>query len=205
MFKRISVLAATLGAVALVGAGLAGSAFAQGPTQPVDPAQPQAGLGGRWGASQTAGSTLRGPAWGGQATLDAVSKLTGLSVTDIQAERQDGKSLSQIAQSAKVAKDKLVATILAAKKAVLDGLVKAGTLTQDQAGIMLDNMQDRVSTAVDRTETGPANGRGGGPCLEDGAAVPGAAVAGATGTAGAMRGRGGMGGFGGRFQSQTAQ
>ena len=156
MFKRISVLAATLGAVALLGASLAGSAFAQGPNPSTDPAQPQAGFGGRWGASQTAGSTMRGPAWGGQATLGVVSDLTGKSVADIQAERQDGKSLLEIA---KVAKDDLVNKILAAKKAVVDGLVKAGTLTQDQADTMLDNMAERVSTAVERTETGPANGR----------------------------------------------
>ena len=199
MFKRISVLAATLGAVALLGASLAGSAFAQGPNPSTDPAQPQAGFGGRWGASQTAGSTLRGPAWGGQATLDVVSKLTGKSVADIQAERQDGKSLLEIA---KVAKDDLVNKILAAKKAVVDGLVKAGTLTQDQANIMLDNMAERVSTAVERTETGPANGRGNGGngiCLTDGTATPGTALQNGAGRMGRA------GGMGGRFQAPAAQ
>ena len=130
MFKRISVLAATLGAVALLGASLAGSAFAQGPNPSTDPAQPQAGFGGRWGASQTAGSTLRGPPGAGRPPSAWSASSPASRWRTFRPERQDGKSLLEIA---KVAKDDLVNKILAAKKAVVDGLVKAGTLTQDQA------------------------------------------------------------------------
>lgn len=205
MFKRFSVFAASLGAVALLGAALAGSAFAQGPADPAAPAQPGVGMGGRWGASQVAGTTQRGPAWGGQATLDAASKLIGQSVDDIRAARLDGKSLAQIAEAAGKTKDQLVNTILDAKKAIIDGLVKAGTLTQDQATLMLDNMKERVSTSVDRTETGPGNGRGNGgngPCLTDGTVTPGAAAQNGVSRMGRA---GGMGGFGMRFQAQPAQ
>ena len=202
MFKRISVLAATLGAVTLLGAALAGSAFAQGPADSANPAQPGAAMGSRWGANQTAGSTMRGPAWGGQATLGVVSDLTGKSVADIQAERQDGKSLLEIA---KVAKNELVNKILAAKKAVVDGLVSSGKLTSDQAATMIENMTERVSTAVERTETGPANGRGNGgsgACLTDDTATPGAAL---QSGAGRMGRAGGMGSFGARIHAQPAQ
>ena len=188
MFKRIARLAATLSLAAILGATLAGAAFAQGPAQP--------------GANLGAGRGAFGPAWGGQSTLDTVSKLTGLSVEDIQAQRQDGKSLLEIAN---VAKDKLVATILSAKKSVVDGLVTAGTLTQDQATIMLDNMETRVSAAVERTATGPVNGRangGNGVCLTDGSATPGAALQ--TGV-GRMGGRGAMGSFGAQIHAQPAQ
>ena len=196
MFKRISILAATLGAAALLGAGLAGAAFAQGPTDSANPVQPRANAGGRWATNQTAGSAMRGPAWGGQASLSVVANLTGLSVEEIQDLRQDGKSLAEIASTKNVAKDKLVDAILAAKKTVVDDLVKAGTLTQAQADTMLAKMKTQVSSSVDRTETGPANGRGNGACLANGTA--GAA-------AGTQAGRGAMGGFGARMHAQPAQ
>ena len=59
---------------------------------------------------------------------------------------------------------------------------------------MLDNMAERVSTAVERTETGPANGRGNGGngiCLTDGTATPGTALQDGVGRMGRSGGMGG--------------
>ena len=191
MFKRIAVLAATLSVVAILGATMVGAALAQGPT----PTQVPFGIGRHMG-----NGSVGGPAWGGQATRDVVSKLTGLKVEDIQAQRQAGKSLAQIAQAKGVATDKLVAEILAAKKSVVDGLVKDGKLTQSQADAMVANMQAQVKTAVERTAIGPANGRGNGDCLAGGTVAPGTVTPGQ----GMRGGRGAMGGFSGRFQSPAA-
>jgi hypothetical protein len=139
---------------------------------------------------------MRGPAWGGQATLDAVTKLIGLKVEEIQAQRLGGKSLAQIAQEKNVTKDQLVGAILSAKQAIVDQLVKEGKVTQTQAETMLATMKERVSTSVDRTDVGPANGRGNGACLVSGTVTPGTGLGGARRTMGV--------GFGGRFQAPTA-
>jgi hypothetical protein len=108
------------------------------------------GFGMRGGMGQRGGA----PAWAGQP--DEVAKLLGLSEADIQKERLAGKSLAQIADAQGVKKDTLVNTLLSAKKATLDELVKGGKLDRAQADLMVSRMQSQVSTMVDRTTTGPA-------------------------------------------------
>jgi hypothetical protein len=193
MFKRIAVLAATVSVVAVMGSVMAGAAFAQGPA----PDQAPLGLGRVDGAGMGFGAA-GGPAWAGQACLDAASKVTGLSEAEIQAQRVEGKSLAQIAQAKGITEDKLMSELLAAKKAVLDNLVKAGVLTQAQADLMFANMTEQVKVAVERTSVGPAAstsmGPGKGACLSDGTVFP-APAAGA--------GRGAMRGFG-RSQNSAA-
>lgn len=185
MSKRILVLVATLAVVAVLGTALVGTALADPTTPTPVPFGPRGGHGPMLG--------LGGPAWGGQSTLDAVSKLLGLTPEQIHEQRLAGKSLVQIAQEKGVSKDQLVAAILAAKKAVLDSLVSAGKLTQAQADAMYANMQTQVPLAVERTTVGPVNGRGNGgncgncPCLNGGKATPGTGM--------------GPGSHGGRFQA----
>ena len=76
------------------------------------------------------------------------------------AERQAGKSLLQIALAKGKTEQQLVSTILAAKRADLDKLVAAGTLTQAQADLMYQNMQQTVPQAVNRTTIGGMMGNG---------------------------------------------
>ncbi|MBM3133784.1 MAG: DUF2680 domain-containing protein [Chloroflexi bacterium] len=185
MFKRILVLVTTLAAIAIVGAALVGTVLADDPTTTSVPFGPRGGHGPM---------DLGGPAWGGQSTLDAVSQLLGLTPEQIHEQRLAGKSLAQIAQEKGVSEAKLIETILAAKKAVLDSLVSAGKLTQAQADAMYAHMQTQVPTAVERTSVGPANGRGNAgncPGLNSGQQNPGMGM-----------GPGSRGGrFGGRFQA----
>ena len=112
-------------------------------------------------------ATPAAPGWAGAicrgttAVSKAVSDLLGMQPTDIAAQRQAGKSLAQIAKAKNVSQDKLVATILAAKKAALDQAVKNGRLTQAQADAMIEQMKNRVSDRVDDTTVGPRGaGRG---------------------------------------------
>ena len=76
--------------------------------------------------------------------------------------RHDGKSLAQIA----VDKGKTVAglqqALVAAFKANLDTAVAAGRITSAQATQALANFQAQVQTVVNRTATGPMNGRAAG-------------------------------------------
>jgi len=64
-----------------------------------------------------AGGMMRGgrPEWAGQP--DEVATLLGMTEAEIQAERQAGKSLVQIADAKKVSEDTLISTILSARRA----------------------------------------------------------------------------------------
>ncbi len=110
---------------------------------------------------------VAGTAWGGicrgtGAAASAVSKLLGMEPSQIAAERQAGKSLTDIAASKNVSKDALVSTMLESRKAVLDQAVKDGRLTQAQADLMLKNMQTRIDERVSDPTVGPRNGGPGG-------------------------------------------
>jgi hypothetical protein len=159
--KRFIVAAILVGAlVALVG----GTALAAGPVTPP-------GLGFGAAGIQTAdtdpcggagaGGMMRGgrPEWAGE--QDAVAKLLGMTEEQIQAERQAGRSLAQIAAAKNVSEDALISTILSAKKEALAKLVADGKLTQAQSDLMIQNMTARVKTMVERTGVGPAFSRGG--------------------------------------------
>jgi len=107
-----------------------------------------------------AGQMRRGgmPAWAGQP--DEVATLLGMTAEEIQAERQAGKSLAEIAASKGVSTDELISTILDAKKAQLAALVADGKLSQAQADLMIERMTEQIKVMVERTTTGPAADRG---------------------------------------------
>jgi hypothetical protein len=164
-FILIAVLVATLATL------LAGTAWAAGPTAPTAQGfgpgngihAPGTGLttpGTGTGPGMGAGGMMgRGaPAWAGEP--EAVKALLGMTDEQIQAERQAGKSLAQIAASKNVGKDKLISTMVEAKKADLAKLVAAGKLTQAQVDAMVQNMQTQVTTMVERTNVGPAFAQG---------------------------------------------
>jgi hypothetical protein len=160
-FLLIAVLVVALAAL------LAGTALAAGPVTPT--AQ---GLGPGMGihtpgtGMMTPGTGMgpggmmgRGaPAWAGQP--EEVATLLGMSTEDIQAERLAGKSLVQIAAGKDISEDKLISTILDAKKTDLAALVDDGKLTQAQMDLMVGRMQTQVKTMVERTSVGPASQRG---------------------------------------------
>jgi hypothetical protein len=168
--KRFILIAVLVGALAAL---LAGTALAAGPVTP--PAQ---GFGPGMGLRAAAGSTApdadhpcgmgagmvgeqgRGkPAWAGQP--DEVATLLGMSAEDIQTARQGGKSLVAIADSKGIGEDKLISTILDAKKAIMAKLVADGKLTEAQMALMVEHMQTQVKTMVERTTVGPMQGRQG--------------------------------------------
>jgi hypothetical protein len=150
--------------VALV-AVVGGTALAAGPITP--PAQgfgPAAGVqapGTGVCPGLGAGTMARrgAPEWAGQP--DEVATLLGMTEQEIQAERQAGKSLAQIADAKNVSEDSLVSAMLGAKKDALASLVADGKLAQEQADLMIQNMTSRVQTMVERTGVGPAFSEGG--------------------------------------------
>ncbi len=148
--KRLMLVAILVGVLAMV---LGTTAMAAGPNPPATPC-PNCGTGVRGGMGGQRGA----PSWAG--LPDAVEPLLKMTDAQIRAERIAGKSLVQIAASKGVSEQELITTILNAKKAELDKLVAAGRLTQAQADTMYQQMQTQVPAMVNRTETGPAAGRG---------------------------------------------
>ena len=166
--KKYILIAVLVGVVAVL---LTGTAWAAGPTTPT--AQgfgPGAGM-HMWNNGQAtqntagpcgmaAGGMMRrgAPEWAGQP--EEVATLLGMTADEIQAERQAGKSLAQIAAAKNISEETLINTILDAKKADLAQLVADGKLTQAQMDRMVAHMQTQITTMVERTTVGPAFGQG---------------------------------------------
>ena len=190
--KKSIVIVATLAVGMLLGALVMGTAFAAGPTP--TPGIPGSGFGrgGMMGQGQGYGAMMGGE-YGFE---DEVLALFGMTREQLIVERQAGKSLLQIAEARGKTEQQLVSTILAGKHADLDKLVAAKTLTQAQADLMYQNMQQTVPQAVNSTTTGPMWGNGNtnpGDCpMWDGDETP------ANGQQ--QNGRGMMGGRGGMMR-----
>ncbi len=85
---------------------------------------------------------------------EAVTGVLNMTREEIQAQRLEGKSLVEIAATKGVTAESLVDAILAEKQTLVQERVTAGTLTQDQATLMLQRMEENVTSAVNRTATG---------------------------------------------------
>ena len=171
MRKGMKMLIAALAVTGLLVASFAGVAMA------ADPADAD-GVCPYFGERQGQGG-MRG--FHGEGTSDAVSGILGLTAEEIQAQRLEGKSLVEIAAAQGVSEDALVAAIMAVKTEAIQQRVTEGTLTQEQATLMLQNMEQTTTESVNRTTVGPfANGGQGAGCEQ---AEPGTGMRG-------MHGRG---------------
>jgi len=145
-------------AVLAIGGG-ASVALAAGPTTAPDtPAY--CGLGG-------------GFRFGGTVADEVVTKLLGMTEDQIHALRVQGKSLVQIAATKNISEKQLVDAIMAYKKTQVQARVTAKTLTQDQANLILQQMQQMTTQAVNRTTLGQRAGAGTGFGQRGGGAGPG--------------------------------
>ena len=196
--KKALLIATTLVVGILIGSVMVGAVLAAPSTPQASPTPGVPGSGfGRGGG-------MRGGMMGGEMGMeDEVLALLHMTREQVITERQAGKSLVQIAQAKNVTEKQLVDTILAAKRADLDQLVRDGKLTQAQADQMYQNMQQTVPQAVNRTTSGPMWGNGNdarpGDCpMWDDDGTPGNSQ---PGRGGMMRGRGGM--RGGRWNGPS--
>jgi hypothetical protein len=154
MAKWFRVTAVAIAGVLLL--GMAGIAFAADPTPTPGPGGWGNGCPGHGGWGY--GGWGMGPGYG--VVADAVTNLLGMTLEEIRTERLAGKSLAQIAQEKGISEEKLIDTIIAAKKAILDQLVADGHITQAQADASLERMAERAREAVERTTVGPFQGSG---------------------------------------------
>ncbi len=145
MKKGLKLLGLAVGAVAIMSLALSGTVFADTPEDTTT--QTCAGYG--WHGFQGEGATCS----------EAVSELLGLTPDELCDLRQEGKSLAEIAAEKNVSVDNLVAAVMAEKTAAIQARVADGTITQEQADLMIQRMTERTELAVNRTATGPAEWR----------------------------------------------
>lgn len=106
------------------------------------------------------GATMRES---GSRLLDIVADLTGLGTDEVVAQRQDGKSFSEIAEGANVSSDQVVDAATAAREAAVADAVASGQITQEQADAALAAMESRITDRVQSTNTNcDGTGSGGG-------------------------------------------
>lgn len=130
MIKKLTMIASTVAAIALIGLFVVGTAFAQGPT-------PQA---------QDAPQTPWGHAWGrvcdgAGVVSDAITGLLGMTQEEILTERQAGKTLADLAKEKGVTDQQLIDAMLAGRQEAIAQAVKDSRLTQAQADWMLEKME----------------------------------------------------------------
>ena len=130
MFKRIVTVMGTVMVVSLVGLFVVGSAFAQGPTPPTT-TTPQTPWGHAWGRVCDGASVVS----------DAIAKLLDMTPEQIYAERQAGKTLSDLAKAKGISDQQLIDAITAGRQEVIDQALKDGRITQAQADWLVSKMK----------------------------------------------------------------
>ncbi|HEY3364082.1 MAG TPA: hypothetical protein VGK74_03370 [Symbiobacteriaceae bacterium] len=94
-----------------------------------------------------------------QRALDAVASTLGISADDLSKAVKDGRKLADLAKEKDIDVAKINSAVLSAHQAALDDLVKAGTVTREQADQMLKQMNG--VDFVTMFDGGPMGGSGG--------------------------------------------
>lgn len=84
-----------------------------------------------------------------------VAEFLGISQEDLQAARQSGKSLVQIAAEKGKSEQDLVDYVIGQRSDWLDQMVSDGRITQEQADQRIQQMTEQVNENLNRTEIGP--------------------------------------------------
>jgi gas vesicle protein len=84
-----------------------------------------------------------------------VAEFLGISQEDLQAARQSGQSMVQIAAENSKSEQALVDYVIGQRSDLLDQLVSDGRITQEQADQRIQQMAEQVKENLNRTEIGP--------------------------------------------------
>jgi DNA-binding CsgD family transcriptional regulator len=83
-----------------------------------------------------------------------------LSITEIQNERAQGKSLATVAESYGISKQTMINQVAAQRTSALDKLKADNQISAAQYEACLANMQQRLQSNLERTDIGPNKGQG---------------------------------------------
>ncbi|MHB9144931.1 MAG: hypothetical protein ACYC5Y_06300 [Symbiobacteriia bacterium] len=103
---------------------------------------------------------------------DEIAAILKLSPADLQAARQSGQSLADIAAKQGVSREDLIAAVLKVHQDAVAAHVTDGTLTQAQADQILSFMKSQIERQIDANGVGRAAGRGGFGCGPRGGNAP---------------------------------
>ena len=156
MKKRIKILGIALALAAILTLAIGTAVFADAP--------------GNGSTQEYCGGTgWHGFNGDGGFCSDAVSDLLGLTPEELHELRLEGNSLADITEANNVSVDALIEAIMADKVAAMEAKVANGTLTREQADLMIQQMTERTEQAVNRIAVGPTEwSRGVGRMYGDG-------------------------------------
>lgn len=126
--------------------------------------------------STTAGTTQAAPGPGGASGMskhggftgvgdisEALAKLSGLTVEEIETQRRAGTSYAAIAKAEGVSESALIAKTVEIEKDELDAAVSDSTLTNAQRTSYLSSLESGIKAALSSTDTMRGPGGPGGP------------------------------------------
>lgn len=87
--------------------------------------------------------------------ITVISDLLGMTPDAVRAARWEGKSIIDIAKEKDITEEKLIETITSTRKANLQDAVQKGVITQEQADLCLEQMNERIKANLERTTVGP--------------------------------------------------
>jgi hypothetical protein len=148
MFKKVTIAVGTLFTVGVLALFAVGSVYAQAPTPPT-PGTPQTPLGNAWGRVSN----------GAGVVSDAITKLLGMTTEEIYAERNAGKTLSDIAKEKGITDQRVIDVMLAGRQDVVNQAVADGRITQAQADWLLETMKTMAPLMLNNP-LGPGGMRG---------------------------------------------
>ncbi len=91
----------------------------------------------------------------GRLSPDAVAEVLGITVDQLHAQREAGKTLAQIADAQGISKADLISKLVAAAKTQLADDVTAGRITQAQADARAATLTAGITQRVDDVHQGP--------------------------------------------------
>jgi len=145
--KLFGVVAVVALLVTALGATVA---FAQGP-DPRTPAD-EAMHGPIWGGEKGPGFG-RGAGPVGTSLVAVAAEQMDMTVQDLVAELQDGKTIAQVGEEKGISPGSIVEAYLAPRAERLEQAVADGRITQEQADQMLATMQERIEERLNSTFT----------------------------------------------------
>lgn len=104
----------------------------------------------------------RGMFGGRAAGQAALLEALGLSEAEVEAAREEGQSVPDLAEEKGITIEQFIEAIITSHKAKLDAAVESGDLTQDEADAILADHEERFADVTSYDDLGDMRGFGGG-------------------------------------------
>jgi len=110
------------------------------------------------GLRDSAGEHEYGFAGSARNIMEKIATYLGITQDGLEAERQAGKSLTEIAEANGVTQEGLINFITSSRTEQLQAFLDEGIIDQTRYETMLNAFSERVTEMVERTEIGPRSG-----------------------------------------------